>query len=151
MMTYFKYPLVRFALVGGLGFLVDLGSMLLFSTWFSSGNARAIAFWCAATSNWWWNRHITFIDQTSQVKKKPLYLEWLQFMISSMIAFIPNWGCYFLLLQTPIAFSEQSLFITAWPYIAMIPGILVGFIVNYVFSRFWVFSRNRRLFPLIRV
>jgi putative flippase GtrA len=27
-----------------------------------------------------------------------------------------------------------------WPYLAMVPGVLAGMMLNYIFSRFWIFS-----------
>ncbi|RNF51977.1 GtrA family protein [Marinomonas hwangdonensis] len=147
----FKHTFVRFAIVGGIGFLVDLASMLLLSIWLPHLVARGIAFWIAASSNWWWNRTITFkgtkvdgvnlsINKTDISKnKKAAALQWMQFLGGSVIAFVPNWGCYLLLMSQPPPTSNATL-ILLWPYLAMIPGILIGMMLNYFFSRFWVFS-----------
>ncbi|WP_369921910.1 GtrA family protein [Marinomonas polaris] len=64
----FKHTFVRFAIVGGAGFLVDLASMLLLSIWLPHIVARGFAFWVAASSNWWWNRTITFTDPKQEKK-----------------------------------------------------------------------------------
>ncbi|MBU2021001.1 MAG: GtrA family protein [Gammaproteobacteria bacterium] len=145
----FKHTFVRFAIVGGVGFLVDLASMLLLSIWLPHLVARGIAFWIAASSNWWWNRTITFtktkpeipsIKSTDTCKnKKAAALQWMQFLGGSVIAFVPNWGCYLILMSQPPA-TPNSTLILLWPYLAMIPGILIGMMLNYVLSRFWVFS-----------
>ncbi|PJE57170.1 GtrA family protein [Marinomonas sp. BSi20584] len=138
----FKHTFVRFAIVGGAGFLVDLASMLLLSIWLPHLVARGFAFWVAASSNWWWNRTITFTvpkqEKTSD-SKKAAALQWMQFLGSSVIAFVPNWGCYLILMSQPPATSNSTLTLL-WPYLAMIPGILIGMMLNYVFSRYWVFS-----------
>ncbi|WP_369921911.1 GtrA family protein [Marinomonas polaris] len=63
----------------------------------------------------------------------------MQFLGSSVIAFVPNWGCYLILMSQPPATSNSTLTLL-WPYLAMIPGILIGMMLNYVFSRYWVFS-----------
>ena len=61
----------------------------------------------------------------------------MQFLGGSVVAFIPNWGCYLILMSQPPANMTLALL---WPYLAMVPGILVGLVLNYAFSRFWVFS-----------
>ena len=134
-----KHTFVRFALVGGIGFLVDLTCMVLLSVWLPHLLARAIAFWVAASSNWWWNRTITFTNNKAlDTNKKTAVLQWLQFIGGSLIAFIPNWGCYVLLMsQPPILDNSISVL---WPYLAMIPGVLIGMMLNYAFSRFWIFT-----------
>ncbi|BDX03135.1 hypothetical protein MACH16_18830 [Marinomonas pontica] len=139
MQRLFKHTFIRFALVGGIGFLVDLASMLLLSIWLPHIAARALAFWVAATSNWWWNRTMTFRHTTSPNNKKAAVLQWMQFIGGSLIAFIPNWGCYLALMAQPPAFSDSTLD-QLWPYMAMVPGVLIGMILNYLLSRFWVFS-----------
>ena len=135
----FKHTFIRFAIVGGVGFLVDLTSMLLLSIWLPHLLARGIAFWIAASSNWWWNRHITFIDVQKAQHKKAAVLQWMQFLGSSVVAFIPNWGCYLFLLAHPPATPSPTLTLL-WPYLAMVPGVLAGMMLNYIFSRFWIFS-----------
>ncbi|QUX92234.1 GtrA family protein [Marinomonas sp. A3A] len=142
MNSIFKHTFVRFAIVGGAGFLVDLTCMLLLSFWLPHLVARGIAFWVAASSNWWWNRTITFTESKAQItstNKKATALQWIQFLGSSAIAFVPNWGCYLVLMSQPPATPNSTLSLL-WPYLAMIPGILIGMMLNYVFSRFWIFS-----------
>jgi len=134
-----KHTFVRFAIVGGVGFLVDLASMLLLSIWLPHLVARGVAFWIAASSNWWWNRHITFIDVQQTKHKKAAVLQWMQFLGSSLVAFVPNWGCYLFLLEHPPTI-HHPMFMTLWPYLAMVPGVLLGMLLNYGFSRFWIFS-----------
>ncbi|MCW4631510.1 MULTISPECIES: GtrA family protein [Marinomonas] len=141
MNSIFKHTFFRFAIVGGVGFLVDLSSMLLLSMWIAPLLARAMAFWVAASSNWWWNRVITF-KKAEQDNKKAAVLQWLQFLGGSVVAFVPNWGCYLILMSHPPATPNTTL-ILLWPYLAMIPGVAIGMMLNYVFSRFWVFYPSK--------
>jgi putative flippase GtrA len=145
-----KHSFITFAIVGGIGFLVDLTCMVLLSIWFPPVIARSIAFWAAASSNWWWNRTITFAHKydftladsqniSKPTNKKAAALQWLQFLGGSMVAFIPNVGCYLLLIGYPSTSFSPTLN-QLWPYLAMMPGIAIGMIFNYVFSRFWVFK-----------
>ncbi|MGJ8646704.1 MAG: GtrA family protein [Marinomonas colpomeniae] len=139
--TILNHSAMRFAMVGAIGFLVDLSSMLLFSLWLSHTTARGLAFWVAASSNWWLNRHFTFACPTNnkESNKKAAVLQWMQFIGSSMLAFIPNWGCYVLLLTLQPLVPNPTISLL-WPYLAMIPGVLIGMIANYLLARFWVFS-----------
>ncbi|RBP84335.1 GtrA family protein [Marinomonas rhizomae] len=140
MSIIFKHTFVRFAIVGGVGFLIDLTCMALLSIWLPHFTARGIAFWVAASSNWWWNRTITFNKANrSDTDLKTATRQWMQFLGGSIVAFIPNWGCYLILISQSPATSDTILALL-WPYIAMVPGILIGMMINYVFSRFWVFS-----------
>lgn len=158
MIVFFEQAFVRFALVGASGFLVDVACMLLFSTWLPFIWARGVAFWIAATSNWWLNRTITFAQchdarltatsttNTVSIKnwpsRKAALLQWLQFLGGSVIAFVPNWGCYVALLSFHNNVTHHTLYIV-WPYLAMAPGVILGMTINYVFSRFWIFNPNK--------
>ncbi|MBJ7537521.1 GtrA family protein [Marinomonas transparens] len=142
MSRFFSNTFTRFAIVGVVGFLVDLVSMLLLSVWLPHTIARGIAFWIAASSNWWWNRRITFIETRHTKHKKAALLQWLQFLAGSLVAFIPNWACYLALLSLQSSITNPTLS-QIWPYLAIIPGILVGMGINYVFSRYWVFSQKK--------
>ncbi|ETX09802.1 polysaccharide synthesis protein GtrA [Marinomonas ushuaiensis DSM 15871] len=147
MKTLFNHSFFRFALVGASGFAVDVISMLLLSTWIPFIVARGIAFWIAATSNWWLNRNITFVyshnKSLTSGYKKAAVLQWLQFIGGSFIAFIPNWSCYVVLLAVQPNITNQTLY-ELWPYLAMAPGVLMGMTINYVFSRFWIFSNTMK-------
>ena len=145
----------RFALVGGLGFIVDLSIYALLSLIMPPLYARAIAFWCSVTSNWYLNRHFTFATNiTDESNEADKLKQWSLFVITSLIAFVPNMGIYYLMMQLgqednlqtllPIyllpSFVEVSLLITLWPYFALVPGIFVGMLVNFIGSKYWVFK-----------
>ncbi|WP_438465917.1 GtrA family protein [Marinomonas sp. PE14-40] len=145
----------RFALVGGLGFIVDLSIYALLSLIMPPLYARAFAFWCAVTSNWYLNRYFTFATNiTDESNEADKLKQWSLFAISSLIAFVPNMGIYYLMMQLgqednlqallPIyllpAFVEASLLITLWPYFALVPGIIVGMLVNFIAAKYWVFK-----------
>lgn len=137
---------VLFGLVGGAGFVVDVAAMTLLSQWLPMSSARAGSFWVAASSNWWLNRQLTFKKQQTKNKTK----EWLKFLTSSCFGFIPNWGCYALLIPKLTFFItlfeslglNHDLFISSIPYLLMIPGILLGMIINFNFADKWVFSHT---------
>ncbi|PSU36479.1 GtrA family protein [Photobacterium lutimaris] len=130
---------LRFALVGGCGFLIDVAATYLLSHFVIVEVARGSAFWVAASSNWWLNRQFTF----ERVRQERPVKQWMKFLSASSIGFLPNWSCYWFLLNSGVEQAISSLIPvdTAiwWPYIAMIPGILLGMVVNFTLSKRWVF------------
>ena len=141
--------LLTFAMVGGCGFLVDAASLYLLSLWFPLPLARGGAFWLAASSNWWLNRQVTFRHVNAVM---PAPQQWGQFLVASCIGFIPNVGCYWLLMEWVepgnmilssavfnSAVQDSTIFVRYWPYLAMIPGILLGMVINFTLADRWVF------------
>ena len=126
-------------MVGAGGFLVDVLVTYMLSQVVFAELARGVAFWVAASSNWWLNRQFTF---SSNQKEQPLK-QWLQFLGASSIGFLPNWGCYWLLMNSDIGLATSSILSIEisiwWPYVAMVPGILLGMGVNFILSDRWVF------------
>lgn len=121
---------LKFAAVGVVGFIVDAFFLLLFSSFVSLNMARVGAFWLAATTTWLGNRCFTFRSKSTQKKE-----EWGKFMLAACVSFVPNWGSFWLL-TTYISSSDQHVIIF------MLPGILLGMITNFLFSRFWVFKKE---------
>jgi len=140
--------LLKFAGVGSIGFIVDAAVMFALSFHILPMPARALAFWVAASSNWWLNRQFTFKHHDTT---RPLQ-QWRRFLTVSCIGFIPNWGCYGVLMQIVdinllSAFLIESdanpnlvsLNTMAWPFVAMVPGVLLGMLSNYLLAERWVF------------
>jgi len=127
----------QFAVVGSIGFMVDLATMSLSSMVMPLLTARCLAFFVAANSNWLLNRSITFAAQNS---KTPLSLQqninqWTKFICSSCVGAIPNVVCYWGLTT---AFSLTG----ALAILAIIPGILLGILVNFTLADRWVFQQQ---------
>ncbi|WP_067214498.1 GtrA family protein [Marinomonas gallaica] len=130
-----KKQFIKFGIVGSIGFLVDACVLWFCSHWLPYPTARAISFWVAVTSNWWFNRIFTFQDANHL--EKP-HQQWGKFFFASLIGFIPNWGIfvYAMWLGEQLELSHYALF----PYVAMVPGVLAGMLVNFSLSKFWVFK-----------
>ncbi|RDL43814.1 GtrA family protein [Marinomonas piezotolerans] len=126
---------IYFGLVGTLGFLVDAGVLWLLSHWLPYTPARAISFWVAVTSNWWFNRSFTFRNATS--KESP-QRQWGRFFCASLMGFIPNWGVFAILMSLGDQLNWTGY--TWYPYAAMVPGILLGMFINFGLSKVWVFK-----------
>lgn len=131
-----SHPAFKFALVGGVGFVVDSMLMILLFEILKLdlAVARIVAFVCAATANWFLNRLYTFADRDRQGRKT---LQWMRFLISAVVAAIPNLGIFFLLM---LALPETL----GYVLLAMCCGILAGYYCNYQLSRQWVFGAQAR-------
>jgi dolichol-phosphate mannosyltransferase len=127
--------LVQFGMVGGSGFLVDLGVYLGFQ--FELGIehriARARSFLAAASWNWAWNRAVTFGDRPKTSKAK----QWPAFVLSSILGFCVNWGCYTGLTGLVPFFDRNRI-------LALAAGVVAGMGLNFVVARRFVFKRARR-------
>lgn len=122
---------IKFALVGGIGFIVDLTAMILFSAIVPLFIARLAAFFIAVNSNWLLNRNFTFKQQKSEIT---LFQEWSKFLCSSCFGAIPNLLCYWLLV-TGLSLTGST------AIAAIVPGIIFGMIINYLLADRWVFSK----------
>lgn len=124
-----------------MGFLVDLSTMALFLQIMPPLEARAAAFWCAASATWWINRRLTFRQRQHKAWKK----QWAQSLSSALLAFVPNLGVYsgLLILWESIETTVFDAALTSlMPYLLMIPGIAAGMVVNYWLANLWVFKHQ---------
>lgn len=121
--------LIRFALVGGTGFVAD--SIAMYLLYISMGwplvQARVAAFIFAATITWFGNRTFTFNSQNTT----PLS-QWWKSMTSSVLSFCPNL-LVFMLISDLLGHSKPGV------AIAIMFGIGVGMLSNFCLSHYWVF------------
>jgi dolichol-phosphate mannosyltransferase len=76
--------LVKFGIVGASGYVINLVVFAALLSW-GAHVAAAISFVVAAASNYWWNRHWTFVHQKSHIGAQGL-----RFFIVSLAAFAVN-------------------------------------------------------------
>ncbi|MEZ8100371.1 GtrA family protein [Vibrio bivalvicida] len=121
--------LVRFALIGGIGFVADAAvfSALFYLADTSIMLARAIAFVGAATVTWLGNRIFTFYSTEQKA-----FQQWIKFMCGASFSALPNFIVFKVL---------SSVLGEAGPLIALVAGILVGMVSNYLLSSRWVFAQ----------
>ncbi len=129
--------LIKFACVGAGGFVVDCAAFALFHFMgeLSVMWARMLAFLVAATSTWFGNRVLTFEYQGTGSRRDD-FKQWQKFMTSAMISAVPNLICFkALTLMLPAFYGSL--------FLAMVVGVLVGMVSNYLLSKAWVFKQTQ--------
>lgn len=122
-----RSQLLRFALVGCVGFVTDAGLTLLLHSQAGLGEAvaRVLGFIGAATVTWWLNHQFTFRVQGSASS-------WLRYVVITSAGAAINIACY---LGVVRVLGTRPLHLLA--------GVAVGSIVamgfNFWVSRRWVF------------
>ena len=76
--------LVKFGIIGASGYAINLVVFTALLSW-GAHVAAAISFVVAAASNYWWNRHWTFVHQKSHIGAQGA-----RFFIVSLAAFAVN-------------------------------------------------------------
>lgn len=123
---------LRFALVGGLGFVVDAGILSLLIEIFAANPyaARIVSILAAITVTWWCNRHFTF--RSTQPAQ---HGEWLRYAALMLVGASVNYGVYALgVAYLPIAA------ITWRALAALCIATLTAMLVNYNSMRLFVFK-----------
>ena len=120
--------LALFTLVGGAGFLVDAGVLLLLThvVGMDIYVARVLSWLAAATFTWWLNRTFTFRDRGAGLLR-----QWLTFLAANTGGGLINIG-----LSSALIASRVT------PVAALACGALAGLLWNFLASRRFVFGRR---------
>lgn len=122
-------PLMRFALVGAVGFAVDGGLLqLLVSLGWGPIAARALSFPAAVLATWWLNRSITFRER----EPGGLLASLLRYVAVSVVGTGVNFGIYASLVLASAAMAAHPLL----PF-AIASGAALVF--NYLGSKHFAF------------
>lgn len=121
--------LVRFCVVGTIGFLVDAGVLqaLVSGTGANPYAARVGSFLAAASATWWLNRRYTF-----QVTHRATRSEWIRYVALMVLGAVVNYGAF------AIAITWWDL-ARAQPWIGVAIGSVAGLGINFVTSRRLIF------------
>lgn len=126
--------LLRFGIVGTLGFAVD--SLVLLTLLATTGMdpyiARLPAFVCAASFTWLVNRSWTFAD----ARRDAPVGQWGRYVTAMTIGAVANYGTYVVVIT---AFAMAM----AWPVLGVAAGSLAGMVVNYTLARRFIFREHR--------
>lgn len=126
-----------FAIGGGLGLLVDAGSVQALVAWgaWNPYLARLLSFLLAATVTWGWNRRHTFADRASG---RSVAAEWLHWLALMAVGALVNYAVYVALLMSFASLHR-------WPALAAATGSAVAAAVNFSTARAVLFRRAKRV------
>jgi putative flippase GtrA len=136
---------IRFAIVGSIGAIIDLGTFNILSSWVGlvALVAQAFSFSLAVISNFIWNRYWTYPDS----RNKPIWSQLGQFVIVSVIGLtvrtlIFDWleeGLIWVAAQvTPKSFFASPTVIGHNLSLAIV--IVVIMLWNFFVNRFWTYN-----------
>lgn len=124
----------KYAAVGIIGFFVEAFIIYLCIRFnlIEINYVRVISFPSAVTATYFLNRSFTFISNNS------IKSTFLKYLLSQMIGSTFNLVGYCYLLKYNLFFHEKQI-------VALGLAAIIGLIVNYGLSLFWVFRKNAEL------
>ena len=125
---------VNFLAVGSSGFVIDIAGYYLLQ-WLGLDHriARAVSFLPAVTWNWTHNRRTTFGDR----KRCPRVRQWLEYIVANLLGIAISWGIY-------ASLTSYLPWFDRWRLLAVILGVAVASVFNFIVSSVFVFSEKRR-------
>ena len=121
---------IRFALIGALGFVVDL-AVLYLALWTGAGYyfGRVLSFTCAVFFTWQCNRRFTFERPETQ----SFLLEGTRYFLAMALGGAANLAVYGAIVTL---FPPNP-----WlPFYGVALGSIAGMVINFVGAKFWVFA-----------
>lgn len=123
---------LKFGLVGFTGLMIDTCVVYLLRNITGLNVATLIAYFVAATSNWFINRLWTFHGLGEQ---QHILSQWLRFLITNSLGFLLNRGTVFFLFFI-------SINCRTYPVIALLAGAIAGMFANFNLSRKLVYTNR---------
>jgi putative flippase GtrA len=119
-----------FAIIGGVGFVVDGGILTILNSLFDIEllPARIASFSAAVTTTWFLNRQRTFADHRSQ----GMVGEWGRYAAVNSIGSVLNMGIFFWLIARYQTLAD-------WPLVPLGLGAIVALVFNFLASKYIVF------------
>jgi putative flippase GtrA len=131
---------LRFAFVGGINTLIDLGVLNILMVIFGNVTSgryivfKTISFLCAVVNSFFMNKYFTFKEKDKATAK-----ETYRFAIVTVIGFLINVGIpsgLFTLLNGNVALKESLL-----ANICALIGVIISMLFNFVGYKFFVFKK----------
>lgn len=117
---------LSFAVVGAIGFVVDVAVLYLMAPLLGWYGARVVSFLAAATATWALNRRYTFRRSEASVLR-----EYLGYLVTMLGGAVVNYGAYVLVLHWATG---------PWaPAAGVALGSCAGLVVNFLSARYLVF------------
>lgn len=123
---------IKFALVGLSGLMIDTCTVYSLRSIIGLKIATLIAYFVAATSNWFINRLWTFHGIS---REQSVLYQWLKFLAANSLGFLLNRGMVFLLF-----FLSNTC--QTYPIIALIAGAITGMLANFNMSHKLVYIQH---------
>jgi putative flippase GtrA len=122
-------PLLRFSLVGAVGFVVDGGllQLLVLAGWGPIA-ARAVSFPSAVLATWWLHRLVTFPGRDGG----PLWASLVRYVAVSLVGTSVNFGLY-----TSLVLGSATM--AARPIVPFAIASIVALAFNYLGSKHFAF------------
>jgi putative flippase GtrA len=129
-----RAQILRFALAGVVGFIVDAGILwLALRLGFGYLAGRAVSFLAAVWATWQLNRRFTFAGSPTGSP----WREWWRYLAAMSAGGCVNYVTYCaVVLSLP-----RSAFL---PYLGVAAGSLAGLAVNFASARWWVFRHRQQ-------
>ena len=124
---------LRFSVVGGFGFVVDVSVFFLLHDLLhvSPYAARPFSILSAMVCTWLGNRMLTFSEHAA-AGARAVFIEWLKFAATNSVGALFNYGTFAAIVgfATP-PFNNR--------YLALVAGTAVGLVFNFTMSKRLVF------------
>jgi putative flippase GtrA len=130
-----RHPFVRFAAVGGAGYVVNAG-VLAFNTYvlhLDFEPAIGLSIFVSMCFTWLGNRYLTFRERRAR-GLGPMLQEWLKFMGANILGAVVNYFTALALVHfAPGPFDNK--------FVAQACGVLAGLVFNFTLSSKMVFKK----------
>ena len=122
---------LRYALVGGVGFVVDASVLTILVNGLEQGHyvSRAVSFSLAVTITWWINRQWVFQAGA------PTQREYSGYFVVQLVGALINLGIYVLAIELFPALART-------PVVPLAIGAAVALLANFLLVRRYVFRRS---------
>ena len=126
-----RRELFLFGLIGVLAFAVDVGVLYLLKSALGVYWGRAVSFFCAVFVTWLLNRNLTFGKRVSDLSLLAEFLRYVAVMLG-------GGGVNFLVYAGLVTIFE---IVARQPFWGVAAGSCAGLLVNFWFSRLFIFKR----------
>jgi putative flippase GtrA len=127
---------LRFGIVGGIGFLVDAGLLhLMLKLGLGYYGGRLVSFLAAATATWTLNRSFTFRRESASARHPAG--EWLAYLGLMAIGGVVNYGTYALAVEL----AEP---VRRYPALGVALGSIAGMAINFWSAKTMLFERRAK-------
>jgi putative flippase GtrA len=133
--TFSRFSFLRFAAIGGVGFVVDSTVLAADTNWLGLDpfKGRILSIFCAMVCTWAGNRYFTFADRRARGSMTAIFHEWSKFIAANIVGALVNYGVYAAMLHfASPPFNNK--------YIALVAGVLAGLVFNFTLSKKLVFT-----------